>query len=325
MGLLTVGEPLNWSETEKVIDYVKKHGIEQFINLYHKLKERHGDCLKWGDEIEYNIVKFDHENKKVHLALKGEQILEKLMSEESKDPSKNEFLWRPEYASYMLEGTPGRPYGGLLHCFNVVEGNMKNRRKHLQSMLEKDEVLLTIGAFPRLGCPDFCRPNLKPSPDSGVTRSLFFPDDAIFKAHPRFKNLTRNIRERRGEKVVINVPVYRDEKTPMFLENDEDLAALGDERSGGEAKRARKPYHIYMDAMGFGMGCCCLQVTFQTVNVCEARWLYDQLTPITPVLLALSASTPIFRGYLADVDSRWNIISASIPDVCIQEQIKLLV
>lgn len=55
-------------------------------------------------------------------------------------------------------------------------------------------------------------------------------------------------------------------------------------------------------------------IAFQAVNVNEARWLYDQLTPITPVLLALSAATPIFRGYLADVDSRWNIISASVDD-----------
>lgn len=53
---------------------------------------------------------------------------------------------------------------------------------------------------------------------------------------------------------------------------------------------------------------------FKAVNVNEARWLYDQLTPLTPVLLAISASTPIFRGYLADVDSRWNIIAASVDD-----------
>jgi len=28
----------------------------------------------------------------------------------------------------------------------------------------------------------------------------------------------------------------------------------------GEAARAALPDHIYMDAMGFGMGNCCLQV-----------------------------------------------------------------
>lgn len=51
-------------------------------------------------------------------------------------------------------------------------------------------------------------------------------------------------------------------------------------------------------------------MTFQAVNIDEARWLYDQLTPITPILMALSAGTPIYRSYLADVDARWDIIAA---------------
>lgn len=35
--------------------------------------------------------------------------------------------------------------------------------------------------------------------------------------------------------------------------------------------------HVHMDAMAFGMGCCCLQVTFQVIRiivvVCFFRWL----------------------------------------------------
>jgi len=54
------------------------------------------------------------------------------------------------------------------------------------------------------------------------------------------------------------VPVFRDENTPARLETDEELLALGD--VDGQARRAQQPYTIYMDAMGFGMGCCCLQV-----------------------------------------------------------------
>lgn len=53
--------------------------------------------------------------------------------------------------------------------------------------------------------------------------------------------------------------------------------------------------------MGFGMGCCCLQMTFQAQSLEEARHLYDQLTPLTPIFLALSAASPIWRGYLSDV------------------------
>ncbi len=66
--------------------------------------------------------------------------------------------------------------------------------------------------------------------------------------------------------------------------------------------------------MGFGMGCCCLQMTFQAQSLTEARHLYDQLTPLTPVMLALSAASPIWRGYLSDVDCRWDIISGSCDD-----------
>ena len=30
--------------------------------------------------------------------------------------------------------------------------------------------------------------------------------------------------------------------------------------------------------------------------------------------MAISASAPIFRGYLADTDVRWNVISSSVDD-----------
>jgi len=69
-----------------------------------------------------------------------------------------------------------------------------------------------------------------------------------------------------------------------------------------------------MDAMAFGMGCCCLQITFQAWNVNEARRVYDALVPVTPIMLALTAASPAFRGYLADVDARWDVIAASVDD-----------
>lgn len=125
----------------------------------------------------------------------------------------------------------------------------------------------------RLGCPDFTDPPTKPTPEEGVTRSLFFPDDAIFSNHPRFKNLSRNIRERRGEKVAINLPIYKDVNTVIPVDDSYKYS------------KAALPDHVYMDAMGFGMGCCCLQLTFQACNINEARTLYDQLTPLCPIMV----------------------------------------
>ena len=83
--------------------------------------------------------------------------------------------------------------------------------------------------------------------------------------------------------------------------------------------------------MGFGMGCCCLQLTFQACNVTEARRLYDSFVPLGPIMvcvdltkkrspahwklqLALTAASPFYRGYIADVDCRWNVIAGSVDD-----------
>ncbi|XP_015364646.1 PREDICTED: glutamate--cysteine ligase [Diuraphis noxia] len=307
MGLLTEGQPLSWDETKQLADHVRQHGIDQFLNLYHQLLDRKGDILKWGDEVEYIIVKFDHTNKTAKVSLCAQDILSKLNEKEANDPHNVKSLWRPEYGAYMIEGTPGKPYGGLLAHFNIVEANMRYRREEAQQLLGPDEVLMTITNFPRLGCPEFTWPVDQPTPKIGPSRSLFIPDSAIYKGHPRFSTLTRNIRQRRGERVAINIPIFKDENTPSPFE--EDLISIGGDT---DSLNAALPDHVYMDAMAFGMGCCCLQMTFQACCIREARTLYDQLTPLCPILLALTAASPIFRGYLTDVDCRWDVISKSV-------------
>lgn len=208
----------------------------------------------------------------------------------------------------MVEGTPGQPYGGdglLLVSLCEIEASMKIRREEVQSVLDPDEVVMSITNYPRLGCPDFTFPPAKPQPETSASGSLFFPDEAIYAGHPRFKTLVKNIRSRRRRKVVINLPIFRDTNTPSpFLEMFTDP----------EARKAVKPNHVYMDAMGFGMGCCCLQITMQATHLEEAKVLYDQLAPLTPIVLALSAASPVFRGYLTDRDCRWDVIANSVDD-----------
>ena len=52
---------------------------------------------------------------KIQLVLRGEDIFEDL------DSNQTDELWRPEFASYMLEGTPGQPYGSTLKDLLKVE------------------------------------------------------------------------------------------------------------------------------------------------------------------------------------------------------------
>ena len=63
-----------------------------------------------------------------------------------------------------------------------------------------------------------------------------------------------------------------------------------------------------MDAMAFGMGMACLQCTFSTKNVDQARFIHDQLHIFSPLFLALTAATPILKGKLSALDVRWKII-----------------
>uniref|UniRef100_A0A3Q3IDH6 Glutamate--cysteine ligase n=1 Tax=Monopterus albus TaxID=43700 RepID=A0A3Q3IDH6_MONAL len=296
MGLLSQGSPLNWEETKKHADHIRKHGIIQFLNIYNKVKERQKDVLKWGDEVEYMLVELNDKDEKVQLCLNGGDVLEILQDQGEKINPNHPTLWRPEYGSYMIEGTPGQPYGGTMSEFNTVEGNMGKRRREASAVLNQNETLCTITSFPRLGCPGFTKPECSPTPvEKGVSKSLFFPDEAINR-HPRFSTLTRNIRHRRGEKVVINVPIFKDERTPSpFVEEFPE--------DDGEAARAALPDHIYMDAMGFGMGNCCLQVTFQACSIAEARYLYDQLATFCPIVPLKNNKYRIFKSRYDSIDS----------------------
>ncbi|KAI9481397.1 MAG: glutamate-cysteine ligase-domain-containing protein [Benjaminiella poitrasii] len=317
MGLLSLGTPLPWSEAKEYADHVRKHGIEQFLNIYHSQKDKQKQSLLWGDEIEYLVVKFNDKEKTTKVSLRAFDILEKLERAEQdfiadRTTKIPDALWRPEYGRYMIEGTPGQPYGATFRDLVTVEENMKLRRRLAHEAMDDDEYAVTLVNYPRLGCPHETCPDHEPN--GAACQSLFVPDE-IINPHARFPTLTANIRRRRGSKVKINMPIFHDINTPKpFIDPtipwDRQLFDHDKEAKEGAAL----PDHIYMDAMAFGMGCCCLQITFQACSIDEARRLYDQLAPVAPLMMALSANSPIYRGYLADVDARWNVISSSVDD-----------
>ncbi|PRP79117.1 hypothetical protein PROFUN_11673 [Planoprotostelium fungivorum] len=315
MGFLSAGTTFGWSESESVREKVKRHGIIQFLNFYNASKNRDGDPLKWGDEIEYIVLNVDRQNKKALLSLRGQELLDKLTEDELKmieykkskkdDPSIDhskkvvaKTLWRPEYGVHMVEGTPGKPYGkrGLIDLLSI-QASMRERRETVEKLLKPDEIIVTLTNYPLLGARQQ-GPFTFPHHEVGgpVAKSIFTPDQ-LLNPHQRFPSLTRNIRERAGRRIEIYVPLFRDTHTttePLPLPPAVD-----------DAKRAN---YIYMDSMAFGMGCCCLQ------NVREARWMYDQFGVLSPILLALTAATPIVRGYLSDNDVRWSIIAGAVDD-----------
>ena len=50
----------------------------------------------------------------------------------------------------------------------------------------------------------------------------------------------------------------------------------------------------------------------QARDISESRHLFDHLGVLAPIMLALSAATPILKGTLVDTDVRWATIAASV-------------
>ncbi|CAM9741582.1 unnamed protein product [Ascophyllum nodosum] len=375
MGLLTIGRPYSWKDAREHRQYVRHHGVVQFLNTYNRVKDITNDELLWGDEVEYGIFKVDSEAKTVKLSLRGAEILRELNEKEKASLHRLEgCTWHPEYGAWMVEATPRSPFAGYAADLVRVERNMRLRRKRILSVLRPGEVAPTMTCFPLMGVGDFVAP-----PDAAdaagpegaprccvptlchvrgpVANSAYIPDE-IINPHPRFGALTKNIRARRGENVDIRIPLFRDTDTPEFrgeeavlppppgaalagcakplrrleavdekqavdgLSNGNEGVSSNDEHEGrGRVpKEVEAEPHVHMDAMAFGMGCCCLQVTFQARDIDESRFMYDQLAVLSPVMLALTAATPVFKGRLVDTDVRWNTIALSVDDRTLAER-----
>jgi len=308
MGFLEAGDPYGWEDSREdgIMAWVREHGIEQFIAVWEKVRGIESDTLKWGDELEYSILAIDEAAGTVRCKLRGAQILAELKQREGRTQcaDTDSCHWVPEYGSWMVEGTPGSPYAGCASDLLKCEANMRMRRAKMLAVLNPGEICPTVPCFPLIGVGQFTEPPLPPG--GPITNSLFVPDGCI-NPHPRFGALTGNIRKRRGANVDIRMPRFRDTHTPA------PVRPVGCPQPS-TLEEALGMDEVYMDAMAFGMGCCCLQVTFQAHDVEESRHLYDQLAVLTPVLLALTAATPAARGVLLDTDSRWDIISQAVDD-----------
>jgi len=286
MGFLSEGKPLDWSKSQQFLDYVKKHGVVQFLNTLRTCEKKQYPEFLWGDEVEYIIIKMV--DGRARLSLRTKEILEDIKKDNSKKSKFYECKCNvlPEYASYHIEATPSMPYGNHVRDLCKVECNMRMRRAFINQFLKEDEILLSMGNFPRLGVGICTYPNF---PVNGPIAQSEYLSDEIINHHPRFAALTKNIRARRKKNVSSRVPIFQDKYTTKISP-------------------------IEMDAMAFGMGCSCLQVTFQARNLDEARHLTDQLAILTPLFMALTAGTPFFKGYISDWDARWNIIAESVDD-----------
>ncbi len=205
--------------------------------------------------------------------------------------SKYDIMLMPEFGGWMIEAVPQKPYNSLIDAAELLSCEEKQhfRRYALQKFCKKYGLVITsLANVPSMGTPNHInfddadqnqhvRENLDDlSRINDASKSVYTVDKSI-NPHPRFSGLVKSIRERRGEKVDIRVPIYKDEKTNLTT----------------PTKDEPYPGDIHMDAMAFGMGQCCLQITYECQTINHARYLHDQLIPFAGIMAALSASGPI--------------------------------
>ena len=71
-----------------IVSAVREHGVEQLIHIYNNVKSRKGDCLKWGDEVEYHLIRFEGSgaSRTTTIHLIAPAVLRRLEAEEDAKP-----------------------------------------------------------------------------------------------------------------------------------------------------------------------------------------------------------------------------------------------
>ena len=149
MGLLTEGKPLKWTDSLPYIDYVKEHGIEEFLNIYNKYHNRCCDDFKWGDELEYLLIyapSDPQQQQTASLCLRALEIQKDVtlrMQQELNDniDDNDKVTIHPEYGSFMIEATPYIPYGDNIDNLLNVERNIYEKMRKSEN-LQVEEVNL---------------------------------------------------------------------------------------------------------------------------------------------------------------------------------------
>ena len=309
MGFLNVfGLVILFDESKKYFKIIKDNFVEYVIREFKKkyiCKEP-----MFGFEFEFHKINIDTSNKKILLDLSAQKDIITSITQKKSD----KFYLAHEYGGWMYEVIPRQPL--KLDQLHLVDKCIQELYQYITNTYGKNK-FLSLGSYPHLGVGDYFMNEFIDEIDKNeeerikVAKNKYLDDinnnnlsksnylsDRIINKHPRFGNLTRNIRTRRGEKVEIKIPIYKDINTNInSVTEDEPF-----------------PGYVNMDAMGFGMGCCSLQVTIGCDNLENCQQIYDQLIPLSPLFLVISSSTPIHKGKLVDLDDRWIIISKSVDD-----------
>jgi len=310
--LKNLGKTIVYEKSAKERLIIKRHAKEFVLNW--KIRNRSNIDQKelkeplFGYEVEVQYVSFDDKNKKIKIDLEGEVKIKQHENEETKNSN---FSYQLEYGRWMIEVITNNPF--KFSEIYKVEESLNDLIKDFNTYLGNRNYLF-ISVFPMLGVGDFYKEididsqdennfvvdrdyekYIRESRKNNPYSNSDYTNDIVITCHPRFEVFTQHTRRRTGKKQLGLIPIYQDKLTNTI--QDEKF-----------------PGFIHLDSFTSGMGNGCLQVTFGIESFYEAIYCYDQLIPLTSILLALTGSSSIVKGKLSGWDNRFNILTQLCDD-----------
>ena len=272
---------------------IKKRIVRQIAILLKTFLKREisdSEAHKFGIEMEAHAIKKATPNSPFIV----QTDLSREYTREAED-----FDIQPEGSSWVLELVPKRPFSKFLGKaeIEIFISSVYRFYKH-----PGHPNLLFLSFMPKAGSK-YLSKDLKIknyetpeifSQQNKITKSLYLSDKSICNAFPRYIATAKFPEQRSQIKISRQIPLYQDSYT------NKKSPIEGEKKAGNS----------YQDATSFSLTYCSMQVTFSAKNLTEARWLYDQFHMFTPIFLALTASTPIFKDKLVATSTRWNILAA---------------
>lgn len=186
-----------------------------------------------------------------------------------------------------------------------------SRRKTLQALLRPGEFALTLPVFPLLGAVGSVSLYNIPTLDKSTSAGL----DYLFSGYERWRCMAENIKSRRGRPFGVSIPLFQDTETHLASGKPWMIVRIALTTSQNA---------LLLDDFGYASGGCALQVTLQAKNLDEACQLHDQMSVLGPLMLAMTAATPGYRGFLANTDTRWDVLRLMVDDRTSDELLKMV-
>ncbi|KAK5696378.1 hypothetical protein LTR17_024254 [Elasticomyces elasticus] len=266
--------------------------LQTLLELWPQMTAIRSDGLIWGDEVEYMLLVLDKDAREASVLASAADVIRSANGSCKSQP------FEPEAYKFMVESQPGVAYGSEMQELLRVAEDMSERRNTIRKQLRDDEDVFTISNFAMFQ-----------SPHASIGTINAHSCDLITD-NARYHSVVAGTNARSSRSSCENNQRHASEPSLRSSLFDRQHHEVVD------------PADSVNDSI-HSLGGCGLQLTLSAEDLDQARFLHDQLIPLGPIMMALSAATPLLKGRLVETDTRWAQLSMAADDRTASEKTNL--